>query len=67
MIGPERGDPARKAARMIEDVRWAESAGLDTAWVPQIPGDFDALIAVARVAAAEEAKRRVEVRGGQWL
>jgi F420-dependent oxidoreductase-like protein len=47
MIGPERGDSARKVARMIEDVLWAESAGLDTAWVPQIPGDFDALIAVA--------------------
>jgi F420-dependent oxidoreductase-like protein len=47
MIGPERGDPARKVTRMIEDAGWAESAGLDTAWVPQIPGDFDALIAVA--------------------
>ena len=47
MIGPERGDSARKVARMIEDVLWAESAGLATAWVPQIPGDFDALIAVA--------------------
>ncbi len=47
MIGPERGDSARKVARMIEDVLWAESAGLDTAWVPQIPGDFDALTAVA--------------------
>jgi len=32
---------------MIEDALWADSAGLDTAWVPQIPGDFDALIAVA--------------------
>jgi F420-dependent oxidoreductase-like protein len=47
MVGPERGNPARKVPRMIEDVLWAESAGLDTAWVPQIPGDFDALIAVA--------------------
>ena len=47
MIGPERGDAAHKVARMIGDVRWADSAGLDTAWVPQIPGDFDALIAVA--------------------
>jgi 5,10-methylenetetrahydromethanopterin reductase len=47
MIGPERGDSARKAARMIEDVEWAESAGLDTAWVPQVPTDFDALLAVA--------------------
>jgi F420-dependent oxidoreductase-like protein len=47
MIGPERGDPARKVPRMIEDALWADDAGLDTAWVPQIPGDFDALIAVA--------------------
>ena len=47
MIGPERGDPARKVPRMIEDAGWADNAGLDTAWVPQIPGDFDALIAVA--------------------
>src|SRR5215510_7416909 len=47
MIGPERGDSARKVARMIDDVQWAEAAGLHTAWVPQIPTDFDALIAVA--------------------
>jgi len=47
MIGPERGDSVRKVARMLDDVAWAESAGLDTAWVPQIPGDFDALTAVA--------------------
>jgi len=47
MIGPERGDSARKVARMLDDVAWAENAGLDTAWVPQIPGDFDALMAVA--------------------
>jgi F420-dependent oxidoreductase-like protein len=46
MIGPERGDGARKAARMLDDVAWAEAAGLDTAWVPQIPTDFDALTAV---------------------
>ncbi|MFC1440558.1 LLM class F420-dependent oxidoreductase [Streptacidiphilus sp. N1-10] len=47
MIGPERGDSARKVARMIADVEWAEGAGIDTAWVPQIPTDFDALTAVA--------------------
>jgi F420-dependent oxidoreductase-like protein len=47
MIGPERGDAVRKAARMLDDIRWAEDAGLDSAWVPQIPGDFDALIAIA--------------------
>jgi 5,10-methylenetetrahydromethanopterin reductase len=47
MIGPERGDAARKAARMVEDVRWAEAAGLDTAWIPQVPTDFDALLTIA--------------------
>jgi F420-dependent oxidoreductase-like protein len=47
MIGPERGDSARKVSRMIDDVLWAEAAGLHTAWVPQIPTDFDALVAVA--------------------
>ncbi|MBO2447646.1 LLM class F420-dependent oxidoreductase [Actinomadura barringtoniae] len=51
MIGPERGDAARKAARMLEDVAWAEDAGLDTAWIPQIPTDFDALVAVALMGA----------------
>jgi F420-dependent oxidoreductase-like protein len=52
MIGPERGDTARKIARMVEDVRWAEGAGLATAWIPQIPTDLDALVAVALMGAA---------------
>jgi F420-dependent oxidoreductase-like protein len=47
MIGPERGSSARKVERMLADIEWAEAAGLDTAWIPQIPSDFDALIAVA--------------------
>lgn len=46
MVGPERGDTARKVERMVEDARWAEAAGLDTVWVPQLPTDFDALVAV---------------------
>ncbi len=58
MIGPERGDSARKVARMIDDVTWAEQAGLDTAWVPQIPTDFDALTAVALMGARTE---RIEI------
>ncbi|MEU5343731.1 MULTISPECIES: LLM class F420-dependent oxidoreductase [unclassified Streptomyces] len=47
MSGPERGDTARKAARMLDDARWAEEAGFDTVWVPQVPTDFDALTAIA--------------------
>ncbi|MCX5044187.1 LLM class F420-dependent oxidoreductase [Aldersonia sp. NBC_00410] len=46
MSGPERGDSARKVSRMIADAEWAESAGMDTVWVPQVPNDFDALTAV---------------------
>lgn len=47
MIGPERGNSTRKVARMMDDVEWAESAGMDTVWVPQVPNDFDALQAAA--------------------
>ena len=52
MSGPERGGGRRKLTRMIDDVAWAESAGLDSAWIPQIPSDFDALIAVALLGAS---------------
>ena len=47
--GPEGGDAARKLGRMIRDAEWAENAGFDSIWIPQVPGDFDALIAVAAV------------------
>lgn len=47
MIGPEKGDSARKLSRMLDDIAWAEGAGMDTAWIPQIPSDFDALITIA--------------------
>ena len=47
MIGAERGDSARKVSRMLADIEWAESVGMDTAWIPQVPNDFDALLAVA--------------------
>jgi alkanesulfonate monooxygenase SsuD/methylene tetrahydromethanopterin reductase-like flavin-dependent oxidoreductase (luciferase family) len=43
MIGPERGDTARKVRRLLEEIAWAEDAGLPTAWVPQVPSDMDAL------------------------
>jgi len=38
----ERGDSARKVSRMLADIEWAENAGMDTAWIPQVPNDFDA-------------------------
>ena len=42
MIGAERGDMARKVDKFLDDIEWAEAAGLDTAWMPQVPDDFDA-------------------------
>jgi F420-dependent oxidoreductase-like protein len=49
MLGPERGRYATKVERMLADARWAESAGLSTVWIPQIPDDFDALTAATLV------------------
>jgi 5,10-methylenetetrahydromethanopterin reductase len=50
MIGAERGDSARKVVKLLSDIEWAESAGMDTAWIPQVPNDFDALTMVALMA-----------------
>ncbi|MER5430032.1 TIGR03564 family F420-dependent LLM class oxidoreductase [Streptomyces sp. NPDC002588] len=58
MSGPERGDAAHKAARMADDARWAEEAGFDTVWVPQVPTDFDALTAVSLMG---QATSRIEL------
>ncbi|NUS82035.1 MAG: TIGR03564 family F420-dependent LLM class oxidoreductase [Streptomyces sp.] len=58
MSGPERGDAAHKAARMAEDARWAEGAGFDTVWVPQVPTDFDALTAISLMG---QATSRIEL------
>ena len=58
MIGAERGDSVRKVSRLIADAEWAESAGMDTAWIPQVPTDFDALTAVTLMGART---RRIEL------
>jgi 5,10-methylenetetrahydromethanopterin reductase len=50
MIGAERGDMARKVAKLISDIEWADTAGLATAWMPQVPDDFDLLTMVALMA-----------------
>ena len=51
MIGAERGDMARKVSKLVADIEWAEAAGMDTAWMPQVPDDFDCLTMVALMAA----------------
>jgi 5,10-methylenetetrahydromethanopterin reductase len=45
MVGPERGRYGTKVERLRADARWAEDAGLDSVWIPQIPDEFDALTA----------------------
>jgi F420-dependent oxidoreductase-like protein len=51
MVGPERGRYGTKVERMVADAQWAEDAGMDSIWVPQVPDDFDALTAVTVIAA----------------
>ncbi len=50
MVGPERARYPTKIARMQSDAAWADAAGLDSVWVPQIPDEFDAMTAVVLMA-----------------
>ena len=50
MIGAERGDMSRKVKKLVSDIEWADSAGLATAWMPQVPDDFDLLTMVSLMA-----------------
>lgn len=58
MIGPEKGRYREKAARLIADAVAAERDGFASLWIPQIPGDFDALTAVTLTGQATE---RIEI------
>ena len=54
MIGPERGRYREKVAQLVADAQATEDAGFTSIWVPQIPGDFDALTAIALMGQATE-------------
>lgn len=54
MIGPERGRYRVKASRLVAEAQAAEVAGFTSIWVPQIPGEFDALTAVALMGSATD-------------
>jgi F420-dependent oxidoreductase-like protein len=47
MVGPETRRYAAKVDQMVGDARAADDAGFATAWIPQLPQDFDAMTAVA--------------------
>ena len=54
MLGPERGRYRHKVAQLVADAEAAEQAGFTSIWVPQIPGDFDALTAITLMGRATE-------------
>jgi F420-dependent oxidoreductase-like protein len=47
MVGPDRGRYETKVEKFRVDARWAEEAGLDSIWIPQIPDEFDVMTACA--------------------
>ena len=58
MIGPERGRYRHKVAQLVADAEAAEEGGFTSIWVPQVPGDFDAMTAITLMGQATE---RVEL------
>jgi len=54
MMGPERGRYRQKVAQLAADAAAAEAAGFASVWVPQIPGDFDAFVAITLMAQATQ-------------
>jgi F420-dependent oxidoreductase-like protein len=47
MVGPETRRYAAKVDQMVGDAKAAEELGFATAWIPQLPQDFDAMTVVA--------------------
>jgi F420-dependent oxidoreductase-like protein len=47
MVGAEKGRYREKVTRLVAAAEGAERAGFTSAWVPQVPDDFDALTAIA--------------------
>jgi len=54
MTGPEKGRYRQKVAQLVADAAAAESQGFTSIWIPQIPGDFDALTAITLMGHATE-------------
>jgi F420-dependent oxidoreductase-like protein len=57
-VSADRGRYATKVEKLQADARWADEAGLDSVWTPQIPDEFDVMTAAALLAAATS---RIEV------
>ncbi len=57
-VSADRGRYATKVEKLQADARWADEAGLDTVWTPQIPDEIDVMTAVTLMGTATS---RVEV------
>jgi F420-dependent oxidoreductase-like protein len=51
-VSADRGRYASKVEKLEADARWADEAGLDTVWTPQIPDEFDVMAAATLMGAA---------------
>ena len=51
-VSADRGRYATKVEKLRSDARWADEAGLDTVWTPQIPDEFDVMTAATLLGAA---------------
>jgi 5,10-methylenetetrahydromethanopterin reductase len=57
-VSADRGRYATKVEKLQADARWADQAGLDSVWTPQIPDEFDVMTAATLIGAATS---RIEV------
>jgi F420-dependent oxidoreductase-like protein len=57
-VSADRGRYATKVEKLQADARWADEAGLDTIWTPQIPDEIDVMTAVTLIGLATS---RIEI------
>jgi F420-dependent oxidoreductase-like protein len=57
-VSADRGRYATKVEKLQADGRWADEAGLDTIWTPQIPDEIDVMTAVTLLGTATS---RIEI------
>src|SRR5580693_2407054 len=57
-VSADRGRYATKVEKLQADARWADEAGLDSVWTPQIPDEFDVMTAATLLGLATT---RIEV------
>jgi len=57
-VSADRGRYATKVEKLVADARWADEAGLDSVWTPQIPDEFDVMTAATLLASATS---RIEI------